>query len=86
MQGVSAAASIIAVIHISARVIGLCRKYYLEVRDAKMDIQRLHDEMMPLKTVLTKVMPDRFDNTSCEVEPRTRKGHNAANDGVSTTG
>jgi hypothetical protein len=50
-----------------------------------MDIQRLRDEMMPLQTVWTKVMADKFDNTSFEIEPRTRRGHNAANHGVSTT-
>lgn len=55
MDGISAAASIIAVIQISGQVINLCRTYYSEVRDAKMDIQRLREEITSLQTVLTKV-------------------------------
>ena len=55
MDGISAAASIIAVIQISGQVINLCRTYYSEVRDAKTDIQRLREEITSLQTVLTKV-------------------------------
>jgi hypothetical protein len=55
MDGISAAASIIAVIQISGQVIDLCRTYYSEVRDAKADIQRLREEITSLQTVLTKV-------------------------------
>jgi hypothetical protein len=55
MDGISAAASIIAVIQISGQVIDLCRTYYSEVRDAKTDIQRLREEITSLQTVLTKV-------------------------------
>jgi ankyrin repeat domain-containing protein 50 len=55
MDGISAAASIIAVIQISGQVINLCRTYYSGVRGAKMDIQRLREEITSLQTVLTKV-------------------------------
>jgi hypothetical protein len=55
MDGISAAASIIAVIQISEQIISLCRTYYSEVRDAKKNIQRLREEMTSLQTVLTKV-------------------------------
>jgi len=55
MDGISAAASIIAVIQISGQVINLCQTYYSEVRDAKMDIRRLSEEITSLQAVLTKV-------------------------------
>ena len=55
MDGLSAAASVIAVIQISGRVFDLCRTYYLEVRDAREDIKRLRDEVTTLQDVLTNV-------------------------------
>src|SRR5438876_186054 len=55
MDGLSAAASVIAVIQISGKVFDLCRTYYLEVRDAREDIKRLRDEVTTLQDVLTSV-------------------------------
>ena len=55
MDGLSAAASVIAVIQISGRVFDLCRTYYLEVRDAREDIKRLRDEVTTHQDVLTSV-------------------------------
>lgn len=55
MDGLSAAASVIAVIQISGQVFDLCRTYYSEVRDARTDIQRLCDEVTSLQNVLTNV-------------------------------
>ncbi|KAH6677075.1 hypothetical protein B0J14DRAFT_506370, partial [Halenospora varia] len=55
MEGLGAAASAIAVMQISAKVFDICRKYYLEVRDARSDIQRLCDEMTSLQDVLVNV-------------------------------
>jgi ankyrin repeat domain-containing protein 50 len=55
MEGLSAAASVVAVIHISGQVFDLCRTYYLEVKEARKDIQRLRDEMTSLQDVLTNV-------------------------------
>ncbi|KAI9765534.1 MAG: hypothetical protein M1840_007360 [Geoglossum simile] len=55
MDGLSAAASVIAVINISGQVFDLCRKYYLEVKDARKDIQRLRDDVTSLQDVLTNV-------------------------------
>lgn len=55
MDGLSAAASVIAVIQISGQVFDLCRTYYSEVKDAKIDMQRLCDEVTSLQNVLTNV-------------------------------
>ena len=55
MDGVSAAASIAALIQISGSVFDLCRKYYSEVKDARKEIQRLRDEVTSLQDVLFSV-------------------------------
>src|SRR4051812_11175285 len=55
MDGLSAAASVIAVIQISGGFFDLCRTYYLEARDARKDIKRLRDEVTTLQDVLTSV-------------------------------
>jgi hypothetical protein len=55
MDGLSAAASVIAVVQVSRQVFDLCRTYYSEVKDARTDIQRLCDEVMSLQNVLTSV-------------------------------
>jgi hypothetical protein len=41
MDGLSGAASIIAVVEISAKVVSLCVQYSVAVKDAKRDIERL---------------------------------------------
>ncbi|MCJ1387629.1 hypothetical protein MMC18_000472 [Xylographa bjoerkii] len=68
MDGLSAAASVIAVIQISGQVSSLCRAYYLEVKDARNEIQRLREEVAALEDVLTKVMDLADDPTATEVE------------------
>ncbi|KAE9371255.1 hypothetical protein N431DRAFT_376754 [Stipitochalara longipes BDJ] len=55
MDGLSAAASVIAVIQISAQVFDLCRTYYLNVKDARKDIQRLRNEVNSLQDILVNV-------------------------------
>lgn len=55
MEVLGAAASVIAVIQISAEVFDICRKYYIEVKDARKDIQKLRDEMTSLQDVLVNV-------------------------------
>jgi hypothetical protein len=55
MDPVSAAASVIAVVQISAQVFDLCRTYFLEVKEARKDIQLLRDEVTSLQDVLTNV-------------------------------
>jgi ankyrin repeat domain-containing protein 50 len=55
MDGLSAAASIIAVLQISGQVFNLCRAYYSGVKDARQDITRLRYELIALDDVLTSV-------------------------------
>jgi hypothetical protein len=55
MDGLSAAASVIAVIQISAQVFTLCNDYFLVVKDARKDIQRLRDEVSSLHDVLENI-------------------------------
>ena len=65
MDGLSAAASIIAVIQISEEVALLCSKYLKAVKNAKSDIERLQGELSNLKPVL-------------EGAQKLLEGHNAA--------
>ena len=55
MDVFNAAASIITVIQISGQLFDLCRTYYLEVKDARIDIQRLRSEAISLHDVLASV-------------------------------
>lgn len=55
MDGLSATASVAAVIQISGHVFDLCRTYYSGVKEARKDIQRLRDEVTSLQDVLTNV-------------------------------
>jgi len=55
MDDLSAVASVIAVVQISSQVFDLCRTYYLEVKEARKDIQRLRDEVTLLQDVLASV-------------------------------
>lgn len=55
MDGLSAAASVIAVIQVSSQVFDLCWTYYINVKDARKDIQRLRNEITALQDVLVNV-------------------------------
>ena len=55
MDGLSGAASIIAVVDISAKVASLCFQYSVAVKDAKMDIERLQKKVTDIKNVLEEV-------------------------------
>lgn len=52
MDGLSAAASLIAVIEISAKITSLCLQYSAAVKDAKKDIERLQGKVADLRDVL----------------------------------
>jgi hypothetical protein len=52
MEGVGAAASIIAVIELSAKVASLCVQYSSAVKNAIPDIKRLQGELEGLNTTL----------------------------------
>ena len=66
MDGLSATASIIAVIQISGQAFDLCQTYFSEVKEARKSIQRLRDEIMSLKDVLTDVRDLDKDLSSTE--------------------
>ncbi|KAL5372028.1 hypothetical protein DPSP01_013821 [Paraphaeosphaeria sporulosa] len=55
MDGLSGAASVIAVVDISAKVASLCLQYSTEVKRAKGDIERLHQKVDDTKGVLEKL-------------------------------
>ncbi|KAF1959379.1 hypothetical protein CC80DRAFT_524019 [Byssothecium circinans] len=55
MDGLSGAASVIAVVDISAKVASLCLQYSVEVKHAKGDIERLHRKVNDTKIILKKL-------------------------------
>lgn len=55
MDGLSGAASVIAVVDISAKVASLCFQYSVAVKDAKADIERLLGKVKDVKNVLEKL-------------------------------
>lgn len=56
MDGLSAAASVIAVVQISANLFQLCQTFYEGVKEARNDIKRLRDEVVSLRDVLTSII------------------------------
>lgn len=65
MDGVSAAASVIAVIDISVKVAALCFQYSAAVKDAKKDVERLQQKVVDIRNVLgeLKQLLVRLDTT-----------------------
>ena len=55
MAGIGEAASVIAVVQLSAQVYSVCREYYLGVKSARKDIERLSNEVLALKDILESV-------------------------------
>jgi hypothetical protein len=55
MCGLSAAASVIAVVQICGQLFDICRTYSTSVKDVRKDITRLRDEITALESVLTSV-------------------------------
>jgi hypothetical protein len=52
MEAVGSAASIIAVIDLSAKIVSLCFQYFSDVKNAKSDVKRLQGELKRLTTTL----------------------------------
>lgn len=52
MDGVSAAASVVALVEISLQVVSLCAEYYSHVKNVKKDIDRLCLEVKVFVSVL----------------------------------
>jgi predicted RNase H-like nuclease (RuvC/YqgF family) len=55
MDGLSGAASVIAVIDLSAKVTALCFQYSVAVKDAKNDIERLERKVGDIQRILEKI-------------------------------
>ncbi|KAF2177552.1 vegetative incompatibility protein HET-E-1 [Zopfia rhizophila CBS 207.26] len=55
MDGFSGAASVIAVVDISAKITSLCFQYSVSVKDAKTNIERLQMKVTNIKSVLEKI-------------------------------
>jgi hypothetical protein len=55
MDGLSAGASIIAVIQITVSIASVLSDYYCSVRDARSDIYRLYHSIKSLQTILTAI-------------------------------
>jgi hypothetical protein len=56
MDGLSGAASVIAVIQLADRILTLCGNYARAVKDAKKDIECLHKEVKSVTEVLQKLI------------------------------
>ena len=69
MDGVSAAASIVALIQISEHLFGLCQEYFQGVKHAREDIQRLRDEILSLQDILInlKELTDAADSAKLSI-------------------
>jgi septal ring factor EnvC (AmiA/AmiB activator) len=79
MDGLSGAASVIAVIDISAKVASLCFQYSVEVKHAKRDIERLQQKVTDVKNVLGKLQQlldkqdkSQFSTTRALLDPLQR--------------
>jgi hypothetical protein len=55
MDGLSGAASVIAVIDISAKIASLCYQYSMAVRDAKDDIERVQRKLSDITHILEQI-------------------------------
>ena len=69
MDGLSAAASVFAVIEISAKLVALCRVYFCEVKEARKDIQRFCNEVTTLENILINLrdLVDTPDGTKLPI-------------------
>lgn len=55
MDGLSAAASLVAVIQLSAQVFSLCQEYYIGAKQSRDEIQRLSNEVLAIHEILQKI-------------------------------
>ncbi|KAI9782331.1 MAG: hypothetical protein M1839_005204 [Geoglossum umbratile] len=74
MEGVGAAASVIAVVELSAKIASLCVQYSLAVKHAKTDIERLRGEVHSVTDLLQRVeqLLQRPDNTQLSASQKLR--------------
>jgi Fungal N-terminal domain of STAND proteins len=74
MDGVGAAASVIAVVELSAKIASLCIQYSLAVKHAKTDIEHLRGEVNSVTDLLRRVeqLLQRPDNTQLSASQKLR--------------
>ncbi|KAF2679975.1 hypothetical protein K458DRAFT_434634 [Lentithecium fluviatile CBS 122367] len=74
MEGLSGAASVIAVVHISAKVASLCFQYSVAVKRAKGDIERLQRKVNDIKNVLEELqrLLDKQDKSQLSTTPKLK--------------
>lgn len=72
MDGFSGAASVIAVIDLSAKIASLCFHYSVAVKDAKKDIERLQRKVADLKDILEEMKQLLLDGRN---DPRLSAAH-----------
>ena len=74
MDGVGAAASVIAVVELSAKIALLCVQYSLNVKHAKTDIERLRGEVNSVTDLLRRVeqLLQGPDNTQLTTSQKLR--------------
>jgi hypothetical protein len=62
MDGLSVAASIIAVVNISAKIISICYRYSIAVKDAKDDIERVQRKVRDIITHILEKLKQLLDS------------------------
>ena len=55
MELLSTAASVVAIVQLSTQVLHLCREYYSDVKNARLDIERLDLEIRTFQDVVQKL-------------------------------
>ena len=55
MDGLSGAASVVAIIDISAKITSLCYQYFVAVKGAKIEIERLQKKVADIERVLKNI-------------------------------
>jgi hypothetical protein len=55
MEGLGAAASVVAIVQITGTIFSLCWEYYTEAKDAKEHIKRLRNEVKSLQDVIAEI-------------------------------
>src|SRR5579871_1790510 len=82
MEGLGAAANVIAVVDLCAKVASFCYQYSLAVKNAKNDIARLQGELKSLRDVLGEVQ-HLLDGPDSAKLSASQKLHEAIKDGFS---
>lgn len=75
MAGLETAASIIAIINLSAKIAVICTKYIADVKDAKEDVERLEKEIEAVRAIFTSAR-EPLDNSESSRLSASQNLHN----------